>query len=163
MNAAAKNLLHKAARALEAEQTDKALAYVRRAERLPYDDHGAASPLSLTAHMYVLESVLDVFESGGGVWIDAAEILRDTTKTWAALAVADFRHVLTVVRDDYGTPPVERRKLDDLIENQRVATIRDMQELAGEELCAVVMDLLDIALQYGHQADELLEEREPED
>jgi len=163
MNAAAKNLLHKAVAALDIGQTDTALAYVRRAERLPYDDNGAASPLSLAAHMYALESVLDVFEAGDGVWIDAAGVLLDPMKTWTPLAMADFRHALTVVRDEYGVAPADSRELSSLIAGRQVATIRDMQELAGEELCAVVMDLLDILIEYSHEAEAILGERDPDD
>lgn len=163
MNAAAKNLLRKAVAALDIGQTDKALGYVRRAGRLPYDDDGAASPLALAAHLHALQSVLDVFESGDGLWIDAAEILRDTTTTWTPLAMADFRRVLTVVRDDYGTTPADGRQLRSLLAGQQVATIRDMQELTGEKLCTVVMDLLDIVTEYGREAEVIIDERALDD
>lgn len=163
MHEAATNLLHKAIAALDIGQTDKALDYVRRAERLPYDDYGGASPLSLAAHMYAFRSVLDIHESGDGVWLDAADVLLDPTKTWTALAMADFRHVLTVVRDDYETTSAEGRKLSALIAGQQVATIREMQQLAGEELCAVVIDLLDIVIEYECEAETILAEREMDD
>ncbi|HWC22045.1 MAG TPA: hypothetical protein VG502_07065 [Flexivirga sp.] len=163
MHEAARNLLHKAVAALEVADTDKALTYVRKAERLPYDDYGGASPLSLAAHMYALESVLDVFEAGDEVWLDAAEVLHDETKTRTPLALADFRHVLTVVQHDYETSPGEDRQLRSLIAGQQVATIREMQELAGEELCAVVMDLLDIVIDYNDEAEVIFEEHRMDD
>lgn len=158
MHEAATNLLHKAVAALEAAQTEKALAYVRKAERLPYDDYGGASPLSLAAHMYAFGVVLDVFEAGDEVWLEATDILVDPVQSWTPLAMADFRHVLTVVRDDYETTPAEDRQLTAFIARQPVATIREMQQLAGEELCAVVIDLLDIVIEYGYEAEAIIDE-----
>lgn len=159
MREAATNLLHKAVAAIQAGQTEKAVEYVRRAERLPDDDDGGASPLSLAAHMYAFEAVLDVFESGGGVWVDAAGILLDQEKTWTPLAMADFRHVLTVVQNEYQITPGENRKLSELVAGQQVATIREMQQLAGEELCTVVIDLLNMAIEYSYEAEVIIAER----
>lgn len=163
MREAARNLLNKAVRALEGGATEKASDYLRKAERLPYDDHDAASPLSLAAHMFALRSVLDAYEIDHSVWLDAADVLLDPMRTWNALAMADFRHVLTVVQHDYETTVAEDRKLRALIAGQQVATIREMQQLAGEELCAVVVDLLEIVIEYGHKADALIDERTPDD
>lgn len=159
MYEAARNLLDKAVVALEIPRADKAMEYVRRAGRLPHDDDGGASPLSLAAHMYALRSVLDVYESGRGVWVDAADILLDPTSSWKPLAVADFRHVLTVVRADYETTPAEARHLGALIGGRKVATVREMQALAGEELSAVAMDLLEIVVAYKGAAKAILAER----
>lgn len=156
---AATNLLHKAVAALEDERPEKALDYIRKAERLPYDDHGAASPLALAAHMYALRAVLDILEVGNSVWVDAAEVLLDPKNTWTPLAAADFRHVLTVVQDDHPTLPADERKLRALVAGQQVATIREMQQLAGEELCAVVIDLLAIVIGYNYRAEAMIAER----
>ncbi|GGB32771.1 hypothetical protein GCM10011492_24190 [Flexivirga endophytica] len=163
MREAARNLLDKAVLALEGGATEKALGYLRKAERLPYDDHDAASPLSLAAHMYALRSVLDAYEIDRRVWLDAADVLLDPMRTWNPLAMGDFRHVLTVVQHDYGTTATEDRKLRALIAGQKVGTIREMQILAGEELCAVVVDLLEIVIEYSHEADALIDERTPDD
>lgn len=159
MHEAATNLLHKAVAALEAEQTDKAMTYLRKAERLPYDDYGAASPLSLAAHMYAFRAVLDAHELGHGLWVDAADIVLEPMATWKPLAMADFRHVLIVVRDDYPTTAAEDRRLHRMVTGQQVATIREMQELAGEELCAVVLDLLAIVIEYDVRVGMILDER----
>jgi len=158
MHEAATNLVHKAVAALEGRRPEKAWEYVRTAERLPYDDDGAASPLALAAHMYAFRAVLDVLEAGDSVWLDAAEVLLDPTNTWTSLAAADFRHVLTVVQHDYPTLPADDRKLSALVAGQQVATIREMQQLAGEELCAVVIDLLAIVIGYNRRADAMIAE-----
>lgn len=164
MHEAATNLLHKAVDALAVGETDKALTYVRRAERLPYDDYGGASPLSLAAHMYACNAVLDVHELGNELWLDAAiDVLHDPLPTWNAWAIADFRHVLTVVCDDYGATRAEEQQLRDLNRGQQVATIREMQVLKGEQLCAVVISLLEIVIDYELVADELLAEIEPDE
>lgn len=160
MHEAATNLLDKAAVALEGGQADKARGYIARAERLPYDDYGGASPLSLAVHMHAFRSVLDVYELGDGVWVDAAELLLESAHTWKPLAVADFRHVLTVVRNDYQLTQAETRQLRALIAGHEVATIREMQDLLGEELCAVAIDLLRVIIEYERRVDELLAARE---
>ncbi|WP_446667090.1 hypothetical protein [Flexivirga sp. B27] len=162
MYEAATNLLDKAVRALSGGQADRALGCVRKAERLPYDDHDAASPLTLAAHMHAVNAVLDVHELGNELWLDAAaDVLHDPRPTWNALATADFRHVLTVVREDLGATKAEERQLRDLIRGQQVATIREMQELQGEQLCEVVMSLLEIVIDYELRADELFAAIEP--
>lgn len=163
MHEAATNLLSKAVRALGNHQPDKALGYVRRAGRLPYDDYGGASPLALAAHMYVFNSVLDVHELGEGVWLDAADRLLDRVSTRNPLALADFRQVLTVVQDDYGTTPAEDRLLRRMLADQQVATIRDMQELAGEELCSVAIGLLELTIDYDAEVEAILHQDETDD
>ena len=124
---------------------------------------GAAAPLALAAHMYALRSVLDAYEAGRGVWLDAASVLRDPMPSRNPLAVADFRHVLTVVQHNYATTADQDRRLHTLIAGQQVATIREMQELAGEQLCAVVIDLLGIVIEYAHEVDAVLRARETDD
>lgn len=160
MYEAAANLVAKAVIALEAASQDKAISFIRRAGRLPYDDGGAAAPLALAAHMYVLQTALDVHELGGGVWVDAADLLLSPAASRNPLAVADFRHVMTVVQHDYRTTQDEDRKLRALIRGRKVATIREMQGLVGEELCAVAVDLLELAVRYGRRAAALVAERE---
>lgn len=163
MHQAATNLLDKAVLALEDGQIDRARGYVRRAARLPYDDDAAAAPLALAAHMYAVRSVLDAYEAAGGGWLDAAEVLLHPLPSRNPLAVADFRHVLTVVQQDYATTRAQDERLHSLIAGQKVATIREMQELAGEELCAVVIDLLEIVLDYQDKVDALRGGRETGD
>lgn len=164
MREAATNLLHKAVRALEAADSSKAMAYVRKAATLSDDDdNGGAAPLTLAAHLYALESVLDVLESADDVWIDAAEVLLRSTRAWTPLAVADFRHVLTVARREYRLTPAHDRRLRALVAGERVATIREMQELGGEELCAVVIDLLDLVGKYRRAAETIVAERAADD
>lgn len=165
MRDAATNLLHKAVRALEAADRSKAMAYVRKAAKLADDDddNGGAAPLTLAAHLYALESVLDVLELADDVWIDAAEGLLESTRAWTPLAVADFRHVLTVARKEYRLTPAHDRRLAALVAGERVATIREMQELGGEELCAVVIDLLDLVGKYRHAAETIVAERAVDD
>lgn len=158
MRDAATRLLHRAIEALLRHDTDKAVDHVRKAARLAYDDGGAA-PLAVAAHIYALQSVLDARETGDGVWIDAADNVLDLTSTRNPLALADFRHVLTVVQDDYETTPAEDRQLRTLTAGQHVATIREMQTLAGEELSAVVIDLLEIVRAYDDEVGTICDER----
>jgi hypothetical protein len=158
MREAATRLLYRAIDALLHDDTDKAVDYVRKASRLSYDEGGAA-PLAVAAHRYALQSVLDAHEAGDGVWIDAANNVLDLMPTRNPLALADFRHVLTVVQDDYETTPAEDRHLRALTTGQHVATIREMQELAGEELSAVVIDLLEIVHHYDDAVGMICDER----
>jgi hypothetical protein len=157
MHEAATNLVDKASFAVHLGQIHKALGYLRIAERLPYDDYGGARPLALAAHMYAYESVLRAFELGEGAWVDAGEVLTDPDESWDPLAMADFRHVLSVIGHDYGTTPREERQLRTLLDNEPVATIREKPELAGEELCRVVIDLLAILIAYEYEVEEAAE------
>ncbi|MFC6707387.1 hypothetical protein [Flexivirga alba] len=158
MREAATRLVHRAMDALLRQETDRAADYVRKGARLSYDDGGAA-PLAVAAHMYALRAVLDAHEAGDGVWIDAANNVLDPMSTRNPLALADFRHALTVVQHDYGTTPAEERNLRALTEGQHVATIREMQELEGEELSAVVIDLLEIVHHYDDAVGMICDER----
>ncbi len=158
MREGAARLLHRANAALMRHETEKAGDYVRKAARLSYDDGGAA-PLAVAAHMYALRAVLDAHEAGDGVWLDAVDNMLDQMSTRNPLASADFRHVLTVVQRNYETTSAEDRHLRALTAGQHVASIREMQSLAGEELCAVVFDLLEIILGYDDEVATICEER----
>lgn len=158
MRDGATRLLHRANDALMRQDTEKAADYVRKGARLSYDDGGAA-PLAVAAHIFVVQAVLDAHEAGDAVWLDAADNVLDQMSTRKSLALADFRHALTVVQDDFETTPAEDRHLRALTAGQHVATIREMQALAGEELCAVVFDLLEMVLEYDDLVGTICDER----
>lgn len=108
---AASNLLVKASRALEDDDTERARSYVARAVRLPYDRHERSHPAAMEAHMALFCLVTDALEDseeGDSRWLDAA---------LAVLPIADevgrcvLRDVLAAVDHDYHLTRAERTSL----------------------------------------------------
>ena len=59
---AARNLLHKAQRALDDDDTERARAYVTRAVQLPFDEAEEVPPVAWEAHMLLFTAVTDALE-----------------------------------------------------------------------------------------------------
>jgi hypothetical protein len=107
----ASNLLIKASRALEDDDTERARSYIARAVRLPYDRHEQSHPAAMEAHMALFCLVTDALEGSEEAdsrWLDAA---------LAILPIADdtgrcvMRDVLVAVDHDYRLTRVERTSL----------------------------------------------------
>src|SRR5680860_1290776 len=59
---AARNLLTKARRALDAGDPDRAQGFAERAARLPFDRHEGAAPAAIEGHMELYRLVTDALE-----------------------------------------------------------------------------------------------------
>lgn len=109
--AAADNLLDKAVRALEADDTDRARRYADRAARLPFDDHEEAAPAAWAAHLRLFGVVTDALEASepeNHRWLEAALAVLETAEEPARF---DLRDVLADIVQDYELPKTERRRL----------------------------------------------------
>jgi hypothetical protein len=145
---AAENLLHKARRALDRSDLDRAGALVERATRLPFDDHEQAWPAALAVHMDLFCAVTDALENApedDSRWLEAAVIVLARVDERAA---CDLRDVLVAIDHDYAIKPGEHRRIDSAIASvPKRAELRDL-ELTAPQLCEHVMSVLNARRAY---------------
>ena len=107
---AAENLLLKAWREL-IDDPGRAVSYVERALRLPFDPNEDSAPAAYAAHMLLFNLLVDELEDSeeeGDEWLTAAiQVLNSADPR----ARSELRDVLEVVAQDYHITSSERRKL----------------------------------------------------
>jgi hypothetical protein len=111
LSVGAENLLVKAIAAMRAGDEEEAAALVRRAVRLPFDDHEKVAPAAMAAHHLLFEVVTDTLEAsadGDMQWLEAAVAVREGPDEFARL---DMRDVLSAVAQDNDLTTRERRLL----------------------------------------------------
>lgn len=126
---AASNLLVKASRALDGDETERARAYVDRAVRLPYDEHEQSHPVAMEVHMMLFCLVTDVLENADeddSRWLDAA-IRAQTAADEAGRCT--MRDVLVAIDNDYRLKGAERASL-----RSAIAAVPDRPELSDLDL-----------------------------
>jgi hypothetical protein len=145
---AAENLLIKAKRALDENDTDRARRFVDRAVRLPFDEHEKAAPVALAVHMDLFCVVTDTLEQSAEDdprWLEAAvAVLRDAEQA----AAYELRGVLVTIEHDYALSPPEHKTLRAAVASiPPRAELRDL-ELPAAELGDHVMSILHARRDY---------------
>lgn len=108
---AARNLLHKAQRALDDDDTERARAYVMRALQLPFDEAEELLPVAWEAHMLLFTAVTDALEESDEddtAWLDAALDVLASAGTVGRSAMAS---VLSDVPSDFEVTRQEEKRL----------------------------------------------------
>lgn len=139
---AARNLLDKAARALDAGDADRAGRLVDRTARLPFDDHERAAPAAMEAHMLLFSVVTDALEASpedDPRWLDAAMQVLSTGDKGAQ---GEFRDVLTTILQDFELSPRESARVREVLRGAPEHQGLMDQELPPVQLAARVLDLL---------------------
>ncbi|HET7069713.1 MAG TPA: hypothetical protein VFI40_02725 [Nocardioides sp.] len=98
---AATNLLTKAIRALDRDESERARGYVDRAVRLPYDRHEETEPVAMAVHMMLFCDVTDALEDSDEDdlrWLDAAIDVLSTADEGGRCTMRD---VLAAIDQDY--------------------------------------------------------------
>jgi hypothetical protein len=108
---AAENLLAKALRDIRAGDRERAEAYVRRAVRLPFDDHEGVQPGWELAQMLMFTTITDALEEcelDDVGWLDAALTTLEISGEHGRAAI---RHVLVVVDHGWRLSSRESRRV----------------------------------------------------
>lgn len=139
---AARNLLDKAIRALEARDVDRARRLVDRAARLPFDDHERMAPAAIEARMSLFIVITDTLEDApeeDSRWLDAALQVLSTADEWSQ---GEIRVLLAEILQDFELTPQEsarvRKALRGAPEHQGLMD----QELPPDQLAERVVGLL---------------------
>lgn len=152
---AAENLLHKAARVLKSDR-QRAVAYVERAVRLPFDDEDGGAPAGIEAHMLLYTLISDEFEASGkgeSLWLDAALAVLESGADDRARS--ELRDVLEEIDESYGLDPGEQRRLyKALAGTPAPQSLWDLR-LPEAELRDHILAILDACDDYVDALDEL--------
>ena len=98
---AATNLLTKAIRALDTDDSERARRYVDRAVRLPYDRHEQTEPVAMAVHMMLFCLVTDALEDSDEddpAWLEAAIVVLSRADESGRCTMRD---VLAAIDQDY--------------------------------------------------------------
>lgn len=146
----AANLLNKAMRVL-ADDRPRAVGYVERAVRLPFDQVEQAAPAALEAHLALFVLITDTLENseeGDTRWLDAAITVLDEADEPGR---CELRDVLEAVDHDYNVSKVEREWLRGaLIGIPDRPELRDL-DLSADELRDHVLAILDTCAAYSEE------------
>lgn len=115
LQAAARNLLTKAVRAVAAGDEAQARGYVQRALRLPVDEHEEIHPSRLAALMLLFGAVTDAMEAcpeDDTAWLDAAEQAMGTASDDARQVLL---YTLWAIANDYQLQPHEARRIRTMV------------------------------------------------
>lgn len=145
---AAEALLERALAAWD-EDHERALEFVRRAVRLPFDPHEESWPAGLAGGMLIFNAVIDELEDcpeDDDTWLAAAEmVLADPLATGRS----ELRHVLSVVVNDYNIEDDERRRAQKAIaEIPELPDLRNLGPDDSEDLQKRVVDTITCYLAY---------------
>ncbi|HQD96730.1 MAG TPA: hypothetical protein PLO15_04865 [Propionicimonas sp.] len=151
---AAENLLLKAWREL-VDDPGRAVSYVERALRLPFDPNEDSAPAAYAAHMLLFNLVVDALEDseeGEEEWLAAAiQVLNSADPR----ARSELRDVLEVVAQDYHITSSERRKLAAAVKSAPPRqSLFDLQ-LPPDELCDHIVAVLHACEAYETALDEI--------
>jgi hypothetical protein len=115
LHRAAINLVDKAARAVADGDEPRAVRYVERAVRLPFDERDQIDPGWWWVHMLMFTTMGDVMEDSEAddpAWLDAAEGLLDSSDTFLRATVLETLAALLL---DHKLPPRESRRIKKII------------------------------------------------
>ncbi len=145
---AATNLLTKAIRALDTDESDRARRYVDRAVRLPYDRHEETEPVAMAVHMMLFCDVTDALEDSDEddpAWLEAAIGVFSTTDESGRCTMRD---VLAAIDQDYELHRRESAALRTAIADVPARPeLRDLR-LDPQEMGDCVMSVLAVCRDY---------------
>ncbi|MEI5673460.1 MULTISPECIES: hypothetical protein [unclassified Nocardioides] len=142
---AADNLLRKAAKALAADDEERAARFVARAVALPYDAVDEMHPAAASAAMMLFTIVGDEAEARNPRWIDAAAEVLPAEPGWGR---SELLVTLGAVWDDYDLDPDEVAGLRALLATPVDRPELQSAELVGDELAAAVTEVLNVVADY---------------
>ncbi len=142
---AATNLLHKALRALDDGDEDRARRFVERAVALPYDEHERMHPAAMMAQQQLFSAVTDALDNGGEDWLYAA---TDTFRSAPEQARYTLRDVLKEVLQDYQLSDGEQRRLRRITQDVPERVELPDLELAPEQLVPAVFEVLEGVIHF---------------
>ena len=142
---AATNLLHKALRALDDGDEDRARRFVERAVALPYDEHERMHPAAMMAQQQLFSAVTDALDNGGDEWLDA---VIGTFASAPEQGRFTLRDVLKLVVQDYQLTDPEERPLRRITQDVPERTELPDLELPPEQLAPAVLEVLESVIQF---------------
>ena len=142
---AATNLLHKALRALDDGDEDRARRFVERAVALPYDEHERMHPAAMMAQQQLFSAVTDALDNGGDEWLDA---VIGTFASAPEQGRFTLRDVLKEVLQDYQLSDREERHLRRITQDVPERTELPDLELPPEQLAPAVLEVLESVIQF---------------
>jgi hypothetical protein len=141
LHGAARNLLVKAARAVAAADEPRAVGYIERTVRLPFDERDQIDPGWWGAHMLMFVTVTDVLEEAersDRSWLDAAEDLFESLDRYGRAALGD---TLAAIALDYELSPQEFRRIKKITAG---ASSSEWVDMAPSELAERVRPVLTV-------------------
>lgn len=151
---AAENLLLKATRVLKDDRA-RAIAYVERAVRLPFDEEEDGPPAGIEAHMLLYTLVSDEFEAaekGDSVWLDAALAVLESDADERGRS--ELHDVLEELEPSPHLTADERRRLKSALPTAPPRQSLWDLRLPEDELRDRVLAVLDIGAAYLEALDE---------
>ena len=149
----AENVLRKA-RAVLAENPEKASAYVDAALRLPFDEEDQQEPAALQAHLMLFGLLTDAIEESDqddSAWLDAATEVMEASEPAGR---AELRSVLEAIEMDFTLPAAELRRLRRVIATAERAPTLYGENFPAESLKERIMTVLQICERYDDALDE---------
>lgn len=156
----AENLLAKAVKWWQ-DDRPRALGYIERASRLPFDDHERVLPAASAAGFLLYTMVVDEFEDcpeGDTLWLDAAlQVLEvDTTARFY------LRDVLVTADQDYDVSADEHRLLRAAVEPiPPRPVLRALTDLGPDRLRDEVIAIVDVCVAYQEALEQIALETTP--
>ena len=153
---AARNLLHKAQRALDDDDTERARAYVMRALQLPFDEAEEVPLVAWEAHMLLFTAVTDALEESDEddtAWLDAALDVLANAGTVGRSAMAS---VLSDVPGDFEVTRQEEKRLRRAIAGIPPETEPFERGSSPDDMAEHVLEVVRTANTYQDALDDLL-------
>jgi hypothetical protein len=153
---AARTLLHKAQRALDDRDTERARAYVMRAVQLPFDEAEGVLPVTWEAHMLLFTAVTDALEESDeddAAWLDAALDVLASAGTVGRSAMAS---ALSDVPSDFEVTRQEEKRLRRAIAGIPPETEPFDRGSSPDERAEYVLEVVRTTNAYQDALDELL-------
>ena len=153
---AARNLLHKAQRALDDDDVERARGYVARAVQLPFDEAEGVKPVAWEGHMLLFLAVTDALEESDEddpLWLDAAlEVLA----TAEAVGRSTLASVLWTIGDDFQLTVRERKRLRQAVAGLPRETDALDWDAFADELTERVLEIVRTTNAYEDALDRLI-------
>ena len=153
---AAQNLLHKAQRALEDDDVERARAYVTRAVQLPFDEAEDVVPAAWEAHMLLFTAVTDALEESDEddtAWLDAA---LDVLASAGAVGRSAIAFVLSDISGDFEITRQEEKRIRRAIAGIPPETEPFKSAGSPDELIEQVLEVVGVSNAYEDALDDLL-------
>lgn len=153
---AARNLLHKAQRALDDDDTERARAYVMRAMQLPFDEAEEVLPVTWEAHMMLFTAVTDALEESDEddtAWLDAA---LDVLASAGRVGRSAMASVLSDVPSDFEVSRQEEKRLRRAIAGIPPKTEPFERGSSPDEMAEHILEVVRTTNAYQDALDDLL-------
>lgn len=148
-DAAAANLLAKAAKALRGGDEDRARAYADRAARLPFDEHEEYFPGAMSATMALFTLMTDTLEETAEddpTWLEAAAA---AAAAGDEVSLTEMGETLRVIDKEYEITRGERARLRALTGELPVGgPLSDELGLGADELGSRILSVLRLCVAY---------------